>query len=247
MRAFAISCFLLWAFTFPVVALACEPIVPLVMLYSGTAVLGAIATRSLWGLLIAVVIKWAVFLWKSDYRKPKAIYYVTVANLYSMIPGIMIAIVFSAPPLATYGVGLAILYFAFLIPARNLRNYRRFERFSPKFMALILFLVSLATAFMWGLAMSVQETSYVGYWLLKIVYSIVAIGVSFLISVVCEDAVISKLYEREYKERRSFLEPVVWCNVVVFLLVVGLAAAIAIPSRLGSPGFLMTAILNQAK
>lgn len=238
-RALIALPFLLFLFAFPMASFACEPVVPLVMLCSGTTILGAIATTSLWGLLIAVVIKCIVFLWKSDFRKPKAIYYVTIANLYSMIPGIMIAIVFSAPALAMFGIGVAFLYLAFLIPAKHLSKYERFEKLRPRSIAFILFAVSLATAVLWGLAMAIQDTSYVGYWSLKIVYSIIAIGVSFLISVVCEDAIVTRLYERDYGGKKSFLEPVIWCNVVVFIVVVGIAAAIAIPERLGSPGFLI--------
>ncbi len=163
-----------------------------------------------------------------------------------MVPGTMVAFVFSAPALLVFGVPLAILYFAFLIPAENLKRYRRFEKHKPKSIALVLFGIGLATAVLWSLAMTVQDASYVGYWLLRIVYSIAAVGVSFLVSVVCEDAIISRLYQRDYGTKKSFLEPVGRCNVVVFILVVGLAAAIAIPKRLGSPAFLVACVLGQA-
>lgn len=214
------------------------------MPYSRTTLSGVIATRSLCGLLIVVVAKSVVFLWKSDFRKPKAVYYVTAASLYSMVPGMVVAFGFTVPTLLAFGVPLAVLDFAFLIPAKSLKRYRRFEKYKPKSIALVLFGIALATAVLWSPAVTIQDTSYLGYWLRRIVCSIVAVGVSFLVSVVCEDAIISRLYQRDYGTKKSFLEPVVWCNVVAFVLVVGLAAAIAIPKRLGSPGFLVARVVG---
>jgi len=93
--------------------------------------------------------------------------------------------------------------------------------------------------FVFGAAMSAQEGPATGYWALKVLYCILAVGISFIISVVCEDRVITYLYTRKYKTQKSFLDAVLWANIAVFLVIFGIGAAIALPQRLASPNFLI--------
>ncbi len=106
----------------PTVCFACEPIVPLAMLYSGTTLFGAIALKSAIGLLIAVLVKCFVFTWKSDFKNVRAIGYMIFANAYSTVPGILLGVTFSAPIL------ILLAYPILLIPAHNMKDYKLFRR-----------------------------------------------------------------------------------------------------------------------
>lgn len=226
---FAVLCLVLA----PAVCYACEPIVPMAMLYSGTTLLSVVAFKSAVGLLVAVAVKCAVFCWKSDLKTMRAILYMAAANAYSTVPGILLGITFAAPMI------FLLQYPILLMPAGKMQNYPWFRRFGKYGSAGILFVLILASMFLFEAAMGTQDTSLTWYWVLKIVYSTIAVAISFLISVVCEDGIISYLSEKRFKEKRSFLEPVIWANAVVFIVVLGVGAAVALPRRLASPNFLI--------
>jgi len=217
----------------PTGCFACEPIVPLTMLYSGTTLFGAIALKSGIGLLLAVLIKCLVFYWKSDFKNIRAIGYMILANVYSTIPGILLGMTFSVPTL------ILLAYPILLIPAHNMKEYKSFRRLGTFGSAGVLFVLMVASLFVFGAAMSAQEGPAAGYWGLKVLYCILGVGISFIISVVCEDRVITFLYTRKYKTQKSFLDAVLWANIAVFLVIFGIGAAIALPQRLASPNFLI--------
>ncbi len=217
----------------PAACLACEPIVPMAMLYSGTTLFGTIALKSGIGLLLAVVIKCLVFYWKSDFKNIRAIGYMILANVYSTIPGILLGITFSVPML------ILLAYPILLIPSHNMKEYKPFRRLGTFGSAGVLFVLLLISMFVFAAAMGAQEGPAAGYWGLKVLYCILAVGISFIISVVCEDRVITYLYTRKYKTQKSFLDAVLWANIAVFLVIFGIGAAIALPQRLASPNFLI--------
>ena len=217
----------------PTGCFACEPIVPLAMLYSGTTLFGAIALKSLIGLLIAVVIKCLVFYWKSDFKNVRVIGYMILANVYSMIPGILLGMTFAVPTL------ILLAYPILLIPSHNMKEYKSFRRLGTFGSAGVLFVLLLISFVVFLAAMGAQEGPAAGYWGLKVLYCILAVGISFIISVVCEDRVITYLYTRKYKTQKSFLDAVLWANIAVFLVIFGIGAAIALPQRLASPNFLI--------
>lgn len=220
----------------PSACLACEPVIPMAMLYSGTTIFGAVILKSVVGLLIAIAIKCAVFFWKSDLKGFRSILYMIAANVYSTVPGIFLGLAFAAP------VVIIILYPILLIPAGNMKNYKPFKRFGRFGNAGILLVLIFISMFIFGAAMSQQDSSLTVYWMLKIIYSTLAVAISFLISVVCEDGIISYLYEKKYKIKKSFLDPVIWANAAVFIVVMSIGAAIALPKRFASPNSLIGAI-----
>jgi len=215
----------------PTGCFACEPIVPLTMLYSGTTLFGAIALKSLIGLLIAVLVKCLVFYWKSDFKNVRAIGYMIFANVYSTIPGILLGMTFAVPTL------ILLAYPVLLIPSHNMKEYKPFRRLGTFGSAVVLFALLLISFVVFLAAMGAQEGPAAGYWGLKVLYCILAVGISFIISVVCEDRVITYFYTRKYKTQKSFLDAVIWANIDVFLVIFGIGAAIALPQRLASPNF----------
>jgi len=217
----------------PTGCFACEPIVPMAMLYSGTTLFGAIALKSGIGLLLAVLVKCLVFYWKSDFKNVRAISYMILANVYSTIPGILLGITFSVPML------ILLAYPILLLPSHNMKEYRPFRRLGTFGSAGVLFALLLISFVVFLAAMGAQEGPAAGYWGLKVLYCILAVGISFIISVVCEDRVITYFYTRKYKTQKTFLDAVLWANIAVFLVSFGIGAAIALPQRLASPNFLI--------
>jgi len=203
------------------------------MLYSGTSYWSVVATNSALGLLLAIGVKSMVFIWKSDFKTFRAVIYMLLANMYSTLPGILLTVAFAAPMI------ILITPLIYIIPARNMVWFKPFERFNVIIIALILAALTFVTLLLWGAAWGLQDTSLSAYWAIKFVYSSIAIGISFVITIACEESVISYLYERKYNQKRSFMEPVFWANAAVFILVVGIAAAVAIPKRLTSPDYLI--------
>jgi hypothetical protein len=156
-----------------------------------------------------------------------------LANLYSTIPGILLGITLSAPIL------FILAYPILLIPARNMKEYKPFHRFDLYSSAGILFSLFFVSFIIFYVAINLQDTSLSWYWGLKVLYCILGVGISFIISVVCEDRVITYFYTRKYKTQKSFLDAVIWANIAVFIVIFGIGAAIALPQRLASPNFLI--------
>jgi hypothetical protein len=230
-------------FLMPYVCNACEPVVPLVILFIGPSILVAVVAHSLLGLLAAITVKVIVFLWKCDEKNIKFAYYIVVANFYSLIPGIIIALFFSAPFLFIFIVPLFILFILMYLPAKNLVNYHPFAKANTWVIATILFCATLFTAVLWGFASDFgQHGSYIGYWLFKILCCIFAAGVSITLTILFEDAIINWLYLKYHKEKKSFIKPVVWANAAVFILIAGIGAALALPKRFASPDFILGAL-----
>ncbi len=234
-RFFLLSFLLLFI---PQSAYANEPLVPLIILFVGPT-FSSVFFASFFGLILVIVLKSAVFLWKSDFKSPLAIYFVIIANIVSTFIGIIVAGMFTSSFLPI--LCIPILYLIFFTPARRLKRHKIFARLHPWFIAFLLTLLTYFTVFIFGIMMGFQTTAYI-YWPLKILMAASAILVSLLISVLYEEAVISKLYRVHRKVEKSFLEPVLWCNIIAFAVVMLIGAIVAFPKRLASPDFLIRLI-----
>ncbi|MBI5805999.1 hypothetical protein HZA73_08130 [candidate division TA06 bacterium] len=225
------------AFIFlPSTCFAYEPIMSVAVLYSGSAILGTFILNSAIGLIIAVVIKGIVFYWKSDFKSIRTILFIIIAFIYSTFIGWLLSMT-----LITFKF-IVLVFPLLLIPANNMQNYKIFKRFGIIPNVVVLFFLTVGSAFIFNAADKVHESSLLGYWLLKIICSTIAVSLSYFISVVCEDGLISYLYEKKYKTKKSFLKPVIWANAAVFIVVMGIGAALALPKRFASPNSLIGAI-----
>lgn len=183
-----------------------------------------------------MAIKCGVFIWKSDFKSLWAVLYFIVANVASTAVGIVVASMFGAPMFLI--IGVFVLYAVFLLPARRLREFRQFSKMPHKATAILLTLIALMTVFLFGFMEWFMEVRFL-YWPLKIVLSILAIGLSLIISILYEETIISELHRRFQKRPKSFMRPVIWCNIVALFLVAVAGAAIALPKRLASPDFFL--------
>jgi len=232
-KIFPILLFLL----LPIPCFACTPIVALPLVFIGPTMWGFYATLSAYGLLIAVVIKCAVFFWKSDFRNARSIPYIIAANVISTLIGFMIA--WSVSFFLVVVIALPISFFLFRATAKMFRKYRFFKEKKPNFVAGSLTGLFFLTIVLFGVAIEIQSSSLFAYWIVKVLFSILGVGFSLLISVVYEESVIASLYLGYKKEQKSFIEPVLWGNVISLLVVIGLAVIRVLPERFASPDFLI--------
>jgi hypothetical protein len=234
-KGFLFSLFLFILFL-PVFLYSNEPLVPFMILFVGPTTLGGLAFGSLIGFFLIIIIKILVFLWKSDFRSGWAVLFVIIANIVSTIIGVIVAGMFSSSLIFPFGA--IVLYFVFLLPARRLARLEKFSKNSSWSIAFFFLIVVGITVVLFGLMSGFMAVPYI-YWSLKIVMATLAMGISLIISVVYEEAVISDLYKILRKERKSFMEPVLWGNIIgLGVLMLG-AAIMALPERFASPDFLI--------
>lgn len=220
----------------PAFLFANEPLVPLIMLFLAPTTFGGAAFASLLGFLLIVIVKCVVFIIKSDFKRIRAVLYVLIANVVSTLIGTVVAVMFTSSDILF--MGIIILFLVFLLPARRLKHFKRFEKNSTWFIAFALTLITLVTVVIFSFMIGYQASPHV-YWPLKIILSTIAIIISLLISVLYEEAVIARLYKLQTKEEKSFLIPVLWSNIIGVGVIVLIGAIIALPARLKSPDFLI--------
>jgi hypothetical protein len=234
-RKTVLLCFLL--FLIPTYVQANEPIVPLMILFAGPGLLGVVFGGI--GFFVVVGIKIGIFFWKSDFQSPHIIWYVLVANIVSTFVGMIVAAMFTS----SFALlpGAVILYFVFLLPGRRMKQFKPFERFSAWSIALWLLLLTGLTVIVFGVMGGYYASPHI-YWPLKILMAILGISISLVISVLYEEAVIAELYKRQFKRTRSFMQPVLWGNIIALTVFALIGAGVALPQRLRSPDFLIKGI-----
>ena len=220
----------------PAFLFANEPLVPLIMLFLAPTTFGGAVFASFIGFLLILIVKSIVFIIKSDFKKIRAVLYIIIANIVSTLVGTVVAVMFTSADILF--MGIIVLFLVFLLPARRLKHFKRFEKNSTWFIAFALTLITLITVVIFSFMIGYQASPHV-YWPLKIILSTIAIIISLLISVLYEEAVIAKLYKLQTKEEKSFLIPVLWSNIIGVGVVVLVGAIIALPARLKSPDFLI--------
>jgi hypothetical protein len=218
----------------PAFAHANEPIVPIMILLAGPGPLGLFFGGI--GFFVVVGIKIWVFFWKSDFRSPHIIWYVFFSNIISTIIGAIVAVMFTSS--YAFLPGGAILYLIFLIPARRLRQFKPFARTSSYILAFGLLFLTYITVVAFGVMSGNYATPYV-YWPLKILMATLGVGISLIISVLYEEAIIAGMHKRRFKQVKSFVQPVLWGNIIALGIFMLIGAAIALPQRLRSPDFLI--------
>lgn len=220
----------------PVFLFANEPLIPLIMLFLAPTTLGGAAFASLLGFILILIIKYVVFILKSDFKSGAVVFYILIANIVSTFVGLVVAMMFTSSDVLL--MGIIVLFLVFLLPARRLKRIKHFGKNSTWFMAFVLTLVTLITVVIFSFMIGYQASPHI-YWPMKIFLSTIAIIISLLISVLYEEAVIAKLYKIQKKEEKSFLIPVIWSNIVAVGIIVLIGAIVALPTRLKSPDFLI--------
>lgn len=216
---------------------ACEPIIPLFHALTGAT----FVTASLWALGAAVFIKCAAFTYyERDLPKPKAFFFMLLANVVSTIVGFIIAGLVSANGVVFFGVPL--LFVSTFWSARQLLPRLaspQLKHFSAESLTGLVTLLLIMSYVFFGVAMSLDDPPGMGYWIAKTGGLYLAIIISMVISTFYEEWIVY-LLARKPKEPPTFYRAVVRANVLTLLIVMGCTAAYILPQRFASPTFTIT-------
>ena len=225
----------------PATVVACEPILPLTHLMSGSNVVGPLfILKSVTWLAIAVAIKSLVFVF-FERRLPwrSALLFMFVANLLSTIPGVLASVF--AGTLALIALPM-IFFFGLLAQRRMMALKQQSGDPTPKlqWVAFAFTFVYFASLAMFGMASAVADARHAAqYWFLKFAFTTSAVLLGLAISTVLEEYAMARLTRKSYGAL-SFYAPVLRANYVTLGIVLFAAAAQMLPRRLASPGFLVS-------
>jgi hypothetical protein len=137
----------------------------------------------------------------------------------------------------------------FLLPLYGLTYYpmQRLEPrmpspwLGPNFMSLLALLLFLASFILFFLAQAqlAPDGSLLLYWLLKLAYIYPAPVASLGLTTLCEEWLVSR-WAPSIEGQPLFYGSVLRANLVMLLLILGLAAVVTLPRRLATPGFLFS-------
>ncbi|MCI5210829.1 MAG: hypothetical protein D3910_19035 [Candidatus Electrothrix sp. ATG2] len=222
-----LTSYVLFFLALPHVAFACEPIIPLTILFGAPL-------YSLFGIVILKAVGFACI--ERSIPVFKSALFVVAANLFSSLIGILLTMSASAPTLLFFV--LPFVYGVSITPAKRLVQLNqggRFAGWSPYALAAIIAGLYFLTFVLFGISQTQLDGSLTFYWSLKYLYVLTALSVSIFLTTLWEEWVIAKLS----RSKRNFMLSVLKVNLVSFLLIMAVLAAIALPKRFHSKGFLI--------
>jgi len=223
----------------PAVAKACEPIIPLLVVFSGPSLLPSFLLHSGIVLTGAVALKCGVFVfYERSLPITQGVLFMLAANIVSTIVGVLVGVSVANPVVL---ITLPMLYVMTVFPARRLQRVSgipNWSKMSPRGLALLFIACLFASYFFFAAASSLAGSSK-AYWLAKLAYLFPALFISIGLTTLWEESVVYLLARRR-SSQTHFFEPVLKSNVVAFVVLMGLAAALALPKRLASSDFLLS-------
>jgi hypothetical protein len=212
------------ALFFPNAALACEPIIPLVILFS-------VPFYSLYGIIF---LKAVGFAWlERSIPTLKSFAFVIAANIFSSLIGFVLIIAYAVPFFIFFV--FPVLYLLSLSPAERLIKFLQIECLSKQGLASAIVILYFLTFILFVAAQSQLNSSLTTYWILKYLYILTALVISIGLTTLWEELIIAELSE----SNKNYLINVLKVNLVAFLLIMAFLAANALPKRLKSNNFLI--------
>jgi hypothetical protein len=238
------------ALTLPILLLAstaasaCEPVLPLAMLFSG----GVIAAGSLAPLGVAVGAKSVLFcLLEKRLPKHKAVLHMLAANAFSTILGLPLVLGAVVPPFVL--IGLPLIYATSLLASRRLVALKPLPLLSdarPWLIALVFPILYVMSFILLSLAQGIvtrsADGSLAGYWAIKLLYVYMALVVSITLTTLWEEWLVSKL--ARLGKHVSFLPAVTRANLITLGLLMTYAAIRMLPMRLQRGDHLVRALAH---
>lgn len=225
----------------PIAVDACEPIIPLTHLMSGSNAVGpALIMKSAIWLAVAVLLKSTAFI-LFERRLPwsTAFLFMLIANILSTIPGLLTSLFAGSIAL----VALPIIFVMGLLAQRRLISLK-LERGDPnpklRWVSFAFTLTYFASLIMFYMASEVADPRHAAqYWFLKLTFTTSAVLLGLAISAILEEYAIARLAAKSVG-RSSFYTSVIRANYVTLGFVLLVAAIQTLPRRLHSPGFLIS-------
>lgn len=218
-------------------AFGCEPIVPLMQVLGGPGAL----TGSFTVLVGAVLLKCIAFgLFQKRISFFRSALYMLAGNLLTTVVGVIAGAMLASGVL--WLIALPIVWLLSILPAKRLIAAAPNSRLAGTSAG------ALAAKMTGGLALScilfmlamaaIDSQSAMFYWIFKLAAIYAALAISIVLSAFWEEWVVWK-FSRSADTDTSFAIPVIRANLLVLIVVMGVAAALMLPQRLKSPDFLV--------
>ena len=218
-------------------AFGCEPVLPLLQVYSGTIFFAGSAII----LLSAVLLKCIAFafLEKSlDWKD--AIGLMFIANIFSTLIGLFLS-VGAAMPSVFIGAIIIVFGVSYMPACRLVEKvpWAFLKQFNGAGLAFTIVGLYIATYFLfaWSQQLLNSESPTWLYWLAKVGFIYAAIIISIMLTTVWEEYIIARYMSKTVANADYFL-PALKANLITMLAIMAYAAAMMIPKRLESPQFL---------
>lgn len=237
--------------------LACEPIVPMMILTAPPDAMASILTGKYSGLPtlsfivlgVVVVFKCILFAWfeRGKMSSLKAFTLMFFGNIVSTIVGVITAVMaYSAPAAMFMGLGLAGL--CSFPPSMRLSAYLKQEHkreISPITIAFMVPVTMFGSAILFFIAQgstggnhfNMGVIALISFWLWKFVAVLAGLSISMFLTTFWEEYVIFKAYRGSH--RWHFVPSAARANLYTFLLAGAIGAFLALPQRFQSPNFLI--------
>jgi hypothetical protein len=215
-------------FTLPVPAYACEPVMPLVILFG-------LPIISLAGVVLIKALMFA-FLEKSLPRL-KAFGLMIAANLFSSLIGLALNLGASVPTLSIVAALLVII--VSILPARRFIQYNPWgllKSWPPVVLAVVVGVLYFATFLLFYAAMGLLDNSmYALYWPLKFIYIMIALIISIFLTTFWEEWAVVTMAKKDGTVLMAALK----ANLIAFLIILAFLAAKTLPERIKAEHFLI--------
>ncbi|HAM71302.1 MAG TPA: hypothetical protein DCM86_06635 [Verrucomicrobiales bacterium] len=224
--------------------LACTPVLPLLFsfgLAAGSTVAAPLVLgESLGWLLAAVILKCVVFLLlERRLSRPRAVWFMLIANVLSTTPGALLFVVLLIPPLTPAAIPF-VLIMAGMIRRRLSRlpeqekPFRISERAATLSFFAVLVIFILLAAWTEG---AMDKSEFAKYWIGKFILLALVASSGMIVSAVLEEAMIASL-ARTKDQEFSFFTSVIRTNYITLIAILLVGAVHTLPERMKNRHFL---------
>jgi hypothetical protein len=212
---------------FPQTVFACEPLVPMVILFGAPVF-------SLFGIIFVKMVVFAVL--EKSIPWYQALFFMFLANIFSSIIGLVLGLGASSP--MGFVVFLPLVFWVSIKPSRRFIEYNPWgimKGWKASGAAALVTVFYILTFVLFSLAQEQIDRSLTVYWVLKFCYIFFALVISIGLTTLWEEWVVSLCAGQD----GSFLVNVLKVNLIAFFLIMALLAAKALPERMRSETFLI--------
>jgi hypothetical protein len=209
-------------------------VLPSLMTGTMTGWLGVLAC-----IAVGLSVKCGIFAYyEPTLSKGRALWVIGLANVVTTFVGFFVMFALSMPPLLFL---LPLLYGLTYYPMQRLAPRMPSPWLGPNFLSILALLLFLASYSLFYLARAqlAPGGSLLLYWLLKLAYIYPALVASLGLTTLWEEWLVSR-WAPSVEGQPSFYGSVLRANLVMLLLILGLAAVATLPRRLATPGFLLS-------
>jgi hypothetical protein len=208
---------------------ACTPIVELALIFGGYNIMF---------FFIVIPLKCLFFpYFEKRLPRGKLIVLMLAGNFFSTAMGFIMFIPFTTPLM--FPAFLPVFFLMAYFPARRLVSRFKWKFIRPFFLAVIITLAIIITVILFLVAKEFISGGYTGtYWIFKFLYIITGLSISTLLTIVWEETIIARLARKSLGET-YFLGSVSKANLASLFLIALFFAALTIPERLSTGGFLL--------